>query len=280
MLDTLPRMIAEKLTVRWGQPFIVENRPGAAQNLGAEAVAKAEPDGHTLLVSPPGPLAVSQHFYPKLGFDPSAFVPVTQLIAFPHLVLASPQLGISTLPELISLAKANPSKLSYGSPGLGSTPQLAMEKFLHDAGIRMIHVPYQGMGPAQRDLIAGHIHAMFDAPGNALPHIANGQLRAFAVTGDRRIAELPDVPTVSETVPGFLHMEWFTVVAPPKTPANIADRLSNAMAETLALPDIAQRLRNFAVTPVGSSPIDAAAFIRRESERWRQIIVVTGIQMK
>ena len=280
LLDVVPRIIADKLASQWGQPVIVENRSGAAQNLGAEAVAKAAPDGYTLLVAPPGPLTVSQHVYPKLGFDPAAFTPVSTLITFPLIVVVNPKLPISTLPELIAYAKANPGKLSYGSPGLASTPQLATEKLMSMAGIRMLHVPYKGLGPALHDLLAGRIDVLFDAPGNSMQYIKEGKLKALAVTGEKRMQALPDVPTISVTLPDFVHTEWFALVAPPRTSPEIANKLSQAVAEILKMPDVTSRLAKFYVTPVGSSPSGTAALLRRESARWREVVTVSGIKVE
>ena len=200
--DVLPRIIGEKLATKWGQPVVIENRPGAVQNLGAEAVAKAEPDGYTLLATPPGPLVVSQHFFPKLGFDPTAFVPVTVMVKVPAVIVVNPKVPVSTVQELIAYSKANPNTVTYGSPGAGSTPQLAMEKLTAAAGIRLVHVPYQGLAPAMNDLLAGHIDVMIDNLGNVMQHIKDGRLKLIAATTEARIPELPDVPTVSETLPG------------------------------------------------------------------------------
>jgi tripartite-type tricarboxylate transporter receptor subunit TctC len=258
---------------------VIENRPGAAQNLGAEAVARAEPDGYTLLASPPGPLVVSQHLFSKLGFDPSAFVPVTVMVTLPTVVVVNPKMPVSSMPELFAYAGANPDKITYGSPGFGSTPQLVMEEMRRAAGVRFVHVPYPGMAPAQRDLLAGHIDVMIDIAGNALPLIKDGKLKVLAVTGDKRIPELPDVATVSETLPGFAHAEWFAMVAPPKTPPAIAAKISQAIAETLRLPDVAQRLKELSVTPVGTSPAETAAFVQQESVRWRALLDATGIKI-
>lgn len=280
MLDTLPRIIGEKLSARWNQPVIVENRPGAASNLGAEAVAKSEPDGYTLLVAPPGPLVVSQHVYPKLGFDPAAFVPVTTLVQFPFILIVNPKLPVTTFPELIARAKANPGKITFASPGVSSTPHLAMERFTAAAGIRLVHVPYPGLAPALRDLIAGHIDAMFDTPGNILAHVANGDVRALAVTSETRIPELPNTPPIAETVPGIVHTDWFAVVAPPKTPAEIAARISQAVGEAMKLPDVAKRIAGFNVTAVGNSPAETGALMKREAELYRTLIATTGIKVE
>jgi tripartite-type tricarboxylate transporter receptor subunit TctC len=280
MLDSMPRIIGEKLSARWGQPVIVENRPGAASNLGTEAVFKSEPDGHTLLVSPPGPLVVSQHVYPKLGFDPMAFVPVSTLIRFPFILVVNAKSPVTNLADLIARAKANPGKVTFGSPGVSSTPHLQMERLAAAAGIKFVHVPYPGLAPAMRDLLAGHIEAIFDTPGNVLPHIASGGIRALAVTSAKRIPELPKAPAIAETLPGIVHTDWFAVVAPPKTPPEIAARLSQAIAETMKLPDVAKRVAGFTVTAVAGSPAETAALIKRESEEYRVLIAKAGIKVE
>lgn len=275
LLDALPRMIAEKLATRWGKPVIVENRPGAASNIGAEQVAKAEPDGHTILVTPPGPLVVSKWVFPKLGFDPEAFTPITILITQPPVIVASAKVQATGIPDLIALAKANPAKLTYGSPGTGSTPQLAMERLLRMTDIRLGHVPYQGLGPAMNDLLAGHIDVMMDILGNVMEHARDGRLKLLAVTTERRRAEVPLVPVVSEVVPGFTHGEWFAVVGPPKLSPAIAEKLSREIAEILRLPDVASRLRTSIVDPVGSTPAETAVFIRKEASRWAATLGTT-----
>jgi tripartite-type tricarboxylate transporter receptor subunit TctC len=277
-LDLIPRILGEKLAAKWGQPVVIENRPGAAQNIGAEAVAHSEGDGYTLLASPPGPLAVSQWFFPKLAFNPAEFVPVTVMVALPAVLVVNPKLPVSNIQELIAYANANPGKMTYGSPGTGSTPQLAMEDLSRAAGVHLVHVPYQGMGPAERDLIAGNIDMMIDIAGNALPLIKDGKIKPVAITTSARILELPGVPTIAETVPGFTHAEWFAIVAPPKTPASRAAKISQDFADILRVPEIAQRMRDLAVTPVGSTPEQTADFIRKESERLRQSITLAGLK--
>lgn len=268
LIDALPRLVAEKLAARWGKPVIVENRPGAASNIGAEAVAKAEPDGHAILVTPPGPLVVSKWVFPKLGFDPEAFTPISILITQAPVIVTSAKVPAANIKELIALAKENPAKLNYGSPGTGSTPQLAMERFLRMADVRIGHVPYQGLGPAMNDLLAGHIDVMIDILGNVMEHGKDGRLRMLAVTTERRRSEVPLVPVVSEAVPGFTHGEWFALVGPPKLPVAIAEKISRDIAEILKLPDVAARTRTWIVDPVGSTPEEATVFIRNEAERW------------
>jgi tripartite-type tricarboxylate transporter receptor subunit TctC len=272
LLDLLPRMLGEKLSARWGHPIVVENRPGAGTNLGAEAVARAEPDGHTLLAAPPAPLVLSQWSGTKLGFDPTAFVPVTVLVTVPSILVVNPKVPVATFEQWIAYAKANPSAMNYGSPGLNTTAHLAQEELLRAVGVRLVHVPYQGMGPAINDLVAGHIQTMFAAVGTALPHIEEGRLRAIALTGGKRLARLPGVPVISEIIPGYDHAEWFAVVAPPRTPALIVESISQAISEALRAPDIHDRIERASLVTIGNKPADAAAFIEGERERWRAIV--------
>jgi tripartite-type tricarboxylate transporter receptor subunit TctC len=279
LLDVIPRIIGEKLSAKWGVPVIIENRPGAAQNLGAEAVAKSDPDGYTLLASPPGPLAISQHLRSKLNFDPMAFVKVSVLVRLPSVLVMNPKLPVANFEDLLAYARANPNKLNFGSPGVGTTLHLATEQLMKAAGIRFTHVPYQGMAPAMTDLIGGHIDLMIDLFGNASQNIGDGKLKLLAVTARKRMPELPDVPTISEALPGFSHQDWFAIVAPPNTPAPVATKLSGAIAEILRSPDVAKRLAEFAAEPVGSTPAETKAFVEAESEHWRQVIDLAGIKI-
>ena len=276
--DVVPRLIGEKLSAQWSRPVIIENRPGAALNLGAEAAARAEPDGYTLLATPPGPLVVSQHYYRNLPFDPAAFVPISIMVKVPAVLVVNPKLPVANLPQLIAYAKDNPDKLTYGSPGVGNTPQLAMVKLMAAAGIRLTHVPYQGLAPASRDLVAGHIDVMIDNLGNVAEHIKSGSLKLLAVTGDARLPEFPDVATVAESLPGVTHTDWFAIVAPPKTPPAIQMKLSQAFAEILRDPEIVRRWREMTLTPVGGTPEEIAAFFKVETARWRRVIVAGGIK--
>jgi tripartite-type tricarboxylate transporter receptor subunit TctC len=274
----LARLVAERLHDKFGQPFIVENRAGASGNIGAEAVARAEPDGYTLLVTPPPPLAINQSLFQVLRFNPAAFVPVTVIAAAPNVLVVRPDAPAATIKELIAFAKANPGKLSYASTGSGGTPHLTAEMFKRVAGVEVVHVPYKGMPPALTDLLGGRVDMMFANLADALPHINGGKLRALGIATPARFPGLPDVPTVSETLPGFVSETWFAMVAPPRTPAPIAARLSLAVSEALRMPEIAHTIRELSVAPVGSSPDEAAAFLKLETDRWRNIIVSAAIK--
>ena len=277
--DLLPRMVGEKLTLRWGQPVIIENKPGGALHLGTEAVARSAPDGYTLLLAPQGPLVLSPSLYRKLSYDPSAFVPVTILARLPYLFVANPSVPASSVPELIAYAKANPDKLNFGTPGTGSAQQLAVEWFKILTGVRLTHVPYRGTAPALADLLAGHVHLMFDNAANALPQVRQGKLKALAIGAPPRIAELPDVPAMAEFFPSFLASSWFSLVAPPKTPPDVVAKLAEAIAEALRTPDVAKRLHGLGATPGGEPPDQAAVFVREEAERWRKVILDAGIRL-
>jgi len=276
--DTLPRLIAEKLAARWNQSVIVENRPGAGLNIGAETVAKAAPDGYTLLATPPGPLAVNQSLYSKLGYDPAAFVPISILANGPFLMVVRRTLPVSSLTEFIAYAKANTGKLNYGSSGVGSNPHIAAEMLKSKAGINLVHVPYKGQTPALMDLIAGHLDVLFHDVASVASHIRAGQLTLLGTGGASPIPEFPDTPPIAEVLPGFAVGAWYAVVAPPKTPAFVAARASQAIGEVLRMPDVAAKLREISISPVGATPAETAIFLRQETERYRQIIVTAGIK--
>jgi tripartite-type tricarboxylate transporter receptor subunit TctC len=277
--DLLPRMIGEKLTLRWGQPVIIENKPGGALHLGTEAVARSAPDGYTLLLAPQGPLVLSPSLYRKLSYDPSAFVPVTVLARLPYVFVANPNVPVANIAELIAFAKANPDKLNFGTPGTGSAQHLAVEWFKILTGVRLTHVPYRGTAPAIADLLAGHVQLMFDNAANALPQVREGKLRALAIGAPPRIPELPDVPAMAELFPIFQAASWFALVAPPKTPPDVVAMLSHAIGEALRMPDVSKRLQGLGATPGGEPPDQAAVFLREETERWRKVIVDAGIRL-
>jgi tripartite-type tricarboxylate transporter receptor subunit TctC len=277
--DLLPRIFAEKLNAKWGQPVLVENRPGAGGNIGAEFVYRAEPDGYTLFASAPGPLVVNQNLYRQLAFDPMQFVPVSIMAAIPNVLLVNPGVPAKSVEELIAYAKANPDKLNYGSQGSGSTAHLTAELFkTAGGGLKITHVPYKGSAPAMTALLAGEIELTFDNLGVTLPHIKSGKLRVLAVASEKRVASLPEVPAMSEILPGFVSVAWFGIVAPPKTPAAIAEKFSAAVAEAIRQPDVVKRLATLSAEPVGDTPAEMAAFMKQEEQRWKGVIETARVK--
>jgi tripartite-type tricarboxylate transporter receptor subunit TctC len=278
--DVMPRIFAEKLSVKWGQPFTVENRAGAAGNIGAEAVYKADPDGYTLLSTPPPPLVINPSLYPKLAFDPLQFVPISIMGAVPNGAIVNPRVPANTLAELIAYIKANPGKLNYASQGSGTTSHLTAELFKSMAGgLEMAHVPYKGTAPALTDLLGGQVELMFDNLGVSLPQVRAGKLKILGVATERRIAALPNVPTIAETLPGFVSIAWFGVAAPPRTSTAIAERVSAAIAEAIRLPDVQKRLAELSAEPIGSTPAAMAAFMKEDAERWRKVIATANVKL-
>lgn len=278
--DLLPRVVAEKLSDKWGQPVIVENRPGAAGNIGADVVYRAEPDGYTLLSGPPPPLVINRLLYPKLSYDSSQFVPMTVIAAIPNVLLVHPKTNVKTVQEFIALAKANPGKLNYASQGSGSTSHLTAELFKSMAGgLKITHVPYKGTAPALADLLAGQIEMMCDNLGVSLPHVKSGKLRALGVASSKRVGSLPDVPTLAETLPGFESVAWFGIVGPPGTPAAIAEKMAAGVAEALRQPDVQKRLAQLSAEPMGLTPAQTAEFMKQETERWGSVIRSAGVKV-
>jgi tripartite-type tricarboxylate transporter receptor subunit TctC len=279
--DLLPRYVGESLQKQWGQPVIVDNRPGAAGNIGATAVYQAEPDGYTLLSAPPPPLVINRLLYPKLAYDATQFVPMTVIAAIPNVLLVHPKVGVESLADLISHARKNPGKLNYASQGSGATSHLTAELFKSMAGgLQITHVPYKGSAPALADLLGGQVDLMFDNLGVSLPHVKAGKLRALAVASSRRFRSLPDVPTLAETLPGFESVAWFGIVGPPKTSRAIAEKVAGGVAEALRNPDILRRLSELSADPLGMTPAETAAFMKQETERWGAVIRTAGIKLE
>jgi len=278
--DILPRVVAEHLASRWRQPLVVDNRPGAAGNIGAEIVFRAEPDGYTLLSAPPPPLVINASLYPKLGFDPARFEPVSIMAAVPNVLLAHPKLPVATVHDLIGYAKANPDRLSYSSQGTGTTSHLTTEMFKTMAGgLRIIHVPYKGTAPALAALQGGEVNLMVDNLGVSRQHVLAGRLKALAVCSERRIASLPQVPAMAEIFPGFVSTAWFGVVAPPRTPARITTQLSDAIRDALKTPEVVRKLGELSAEPIGSDPAAMAAYMRQDSARWKQVIQASNVKL-
>ena len=278
--DALARLLAEKIGTKFGHVVIVENRGGAAGNIGAEVVWRAAPDGYTLLFTAPGPPAINKSLYPKLGYDPDTFSPISLTAATPNVLITSPKLTVDSLPQLIAYTKTHPDQVMYASQGNGSTSHLTAELFKSAAGIKMTHVPYRGSGPAIIDLLGGQVDLMFVELSSVLSHIRAGTVRVLAVGSDKRNPLLPNIPTVAEVLPGFASTTWFAMVAPPKTPPAIANKLSTAVAEVLRQPDFANRLKELGLSAIGSTPAEMTQFTRQESESWGRVIRLTGMTIE
>jgi len=283
--DLVPRAVAERLSAQWGEPVIVDNRPGAAGNIGADAVFKADPDGYTLLSGPPPPLVINRLLYPNLSYDSTQFVPITVIAAIPNVLLVHPKVGASSVADLIAIAKANPGKLNYASQGSGTTSHLTAELFKSMAGgagepLAITHVPYKGTAPALADLVAGQVDMMCDNLGVSLPQVKAGRLVALAVASPKRSRALPEVPALAETLPGFEAVAWFGIVAPPKTAPAIAEKVSAGVREALKAPEVLRRLQDLSAEPMGLTPADTAAFMREETERWGRVIRSARVKLE
>ena len=274
--DSVTRLLAEKLRNKWGQPVIVENRAGASHNMGAEAVFKSPPDGYTMLFAPPPALVINKSLFPKLAYEPDAFVPVSVVVSTYNVLLVSNNVPAENLQQLIAYAKANPERLNYASAGSGSTPHLAAEMFKTMAGIKIAHIPFKGTSQAILEVMGGRVDIMFSDIGLALPHIRSGKLRVLAVASEKRSSVLPEIPAMSEVLPGFLSILWLGVVAPTGTPPAIANQFSSAIAEILKQPDIANRLLEMNFDPVGSTPSAMSLFMAQERVRWKKVIHDSG----
>jgi tripartite-type tricarboxylate transporter receptor subunit TctC len=277
--DALPRIVAERLSERWKQPFVIENRAGATGTIGAELVFRAEPDGYTFLATPPSTLVLNPVLYAKLPYDAAQFVPVAVMAGIPSVLLVHPKVQANSLQEFIALARAHPGRMNYASQGTTSVSFLTTEWFMSLAGgLKVTHVPYKGTGPALAALLAGEVEMMFDNLGTSLQHVRSGRLKALAVGGEQRFPGLPDVPAMSERYPGFVSIAWFGVVAPPRTPAAIATKLSDAILEVLNMPEVRERLGRLSAEPIALGPAAMQEFVKRDAARWRQAIEAAGLK--
>ncbi|MGO4329845.1 Bug family tripartite tricarboxylate transporter substrate binding protein [Cupriavidus sp. 2TAF22] len=276
--DILARLLSERLKDELGQTVIVENRPGAGGNIGAELVARAAPDGYTLLLAAAGPTVINPSLYAKMPFDPARdLAPVVMLVREHNLMVVNAGLPVRNLKEFIAYAKAHPAQLSFGSPGNGSPAQLGGELFNQLTGLKLQHVPYKGSGPAVADLIAGHINLMIDNMPALMPHMQSGKLRALAVASEQRASALPDVPTAEQAgVKGFVVTAWKGLMAPAGTPPAVIARLNQASVKILASQAMRKRLADLGAEPVGNTPEQFAAQIRNDSRWWAALVKSTG----
>ncbi|HWH81536.1 MAG TPA: tripartite tricarboxylate transporter substrate binding protein [Burkholderiaceae bacterium] len=277
--DTMARIFGRKLQDAWGQPFIVDNKPGAGTMLGTEAGAKAPPDGYTLTVVG-FPLVVNQHLQAKINYDSrTSFAPIIAAGQTPNLLLVNAASPIKTVKDLVDAAKANPGKLSYASAGNGTSLHLAMEYFKSVTGTNLNHIPYKGSAPMVTDLLGGQVDVMFDNLPNALPHVKSGRMRALGVTSEQRLAELPDLPTVAEQgYPGFEVAVWYGLAAPAGTPAPIIAKLNAALNQALAADDVKQVFAQQGVRPLGGSVGAFKAYFEKQDAKWSAVIKKAGIQ--
>ncbi len=277
--DVLARLFGGEMQKSFGQTAVVENKPGAGGNIGAEAGAKSAPDGHTLTLVAHGFMSVNPHVYKSLGYDSvKDFAPVTQLVTAPLLLVTHPSLPVKSLREFLDHAKSNPGKVVIGNGGQGTAQHLAGELFSSMAGINVLHVPYKGSAPATTDLLGGQTHAMLDNMVTLIPHVKSGKLRALAVSTPQRVATFPDVPSMAEAgVPGYDAGTWYGVCAPAGTPADVVAKLHAEMARAMKTPEVAQKLADMGLIAVGSAPVEFAQFIRAQREMAGRLVKQAGI---
>ena len=277
--DFFARIIGQKLAEALGVSVVTDNRPGAGGVIGADVVAKSPPDGYTLLLSSPSPLAVSPHLLKAMPYDPQRdLAPVIWVAAVPAVMVVHPSVPVKTVAEFIKVAKSKPGEFTYSSSGNGGTGHLAGALFDLGAGTKMIHVPYKGTGPATTALLGGEVTLMFGETIALLPHVKTGRLRAIAVTTQKRFPSLPELPTVAETIPGYTAGPWYGILVPAKTPAEIINKLNSATNTILRMPDIQANLASSGAEAKGGTPADFAAHIKDESERWGKVIREANIQ--
>jgi tripartite-type tricarboxylate transporter receptor subunit TctC len=279
--DVVARILADKLGTELKQNFIVDNRPGAGGNIGADAVAKAAPDGYTLLMGTTGVLAINGHLYKAMSYDAEKdFTPVSYTSLITNILVVNPAVAVRTVPELLGLAKSKPGGLTFASSGSGSSTHLSGELFKALAGVDILHVPYKGSSQALIDVMSGQVTMLFDNAPSSIPFIQQGKLRAVAVTSTKRLPNLPDVPTISESgVPGYESLSWSGIVAPAATPRPVIARLNAAIERILAMDDVKQRFAAMGVEPVGGTPEAFARHVRAESDKWGKLVKSANITL-
>jgi tripartite-type tricarboxylate transporter receptor subunit TctC len=274
--DTMARTLAQALGQQWGRVVVVENKPGAGGNLAADMVAKAAPDGNTLLMSFTSH-AINASLYPSLPFDPiKDFTPLTMVSTSPSILVAHPSLPVKNVAELVKLAKEKPGQLNFAIGALGSSLHLAGDSFKMKAGVFIVNIPYRGTAPAVQDVLAGQVELMFAAVGNAQAHIKAGKLRALGVTSPKRLPAFPEVPAIGETLPGYESSAWFGLFAPGRMNPELAKRLSDAARVAIQTPEVKRRIEMEGAIPAGNSPQEFAKFVEAEIVRWRTVVQYSG----
>ena len=279
-VDLLARAVGQKLHEAWGQPVIVDTRAGAAGNIGIEYAARQPADGYVLLVMPTGNAVVNPHLYAKLPYDTFRdFAPVTLLASVENALVVHPGVAANSVPELVALAKANPGKLTFASPGVGSQAHIAGEMLKSMAGVDMVHVPYKGIAPAMNDLLGGQVSFMFLSMSSALKQVQTGKLRAVGVASLKRSSAAPDLPTIAEQgLPGFEAVSWYALMAPAGTPPDVVEKIAAESARALRDAAVRDRLLGLGANPVGGTPAELAAMLKDEYARWGDFIRKTGIR--
>ena len=277
--DIVARLLAQKLTDAWGQSVVVDNRPGAATAIGAEIVARAIPDGYTIMLTSVS-FAINAGMRKQLPFDPVRdFATITQVARVPQIMVVNPAVPATTLAEFIALAKAKPGQLNYASAGTGSSTHLAMELFMDMTGTKLNHVPYKGTAPGLTDVIAGHVQITFDAIPPTLPHVKSNRVRALAIGGIQRFPTLPDVPTLAEAgLPNYTFQSWFGIFAPARTPEAVVRTLNRELVRIIALPETRKAFVELGIEPVGTSPEEFGKYLRAEIARWSDVMRAHNIR--
>ena len=279
--DAVPRLVADWLSRKWGQPVVIENRTGAAGNIGAEAVWRSAPDGYTLLSAPPPPLVINQSLYPKLAFDPAKFEPIIVMAQVPNALIVNPNnVKASSLRELVDYLQKNPDKVTAATQGNGTTSHLTSELFQLMAKVKLRQIPYRGSAPALQGLLAGDVDLMFDNLGVSLALVEAGKLKLLAVASPNRLPALPEVPTIAETLPGFEAVAWYGIVAPPGTPRNIVDTINADVNEALRQPELQGHLKKLSAEIFGGSVEKTARYMGEEVERWKAVIKAANIEIQ
>ena len=279
--DLMPRLVGEKLAAIWAQPVIIDNRAGAAGNIGMEAGAKAPPDGYTLLAAPNGNLVVNPHMYSKLSYDVfKDLAPVTRIAAVQNVLVVNPEVPAGSMKEFIALARAKPGTLNFGSPGNGSQAHVGVELLKIQLGLELVHLPYQGVGPAMKDLLGGRLQLMLAQVPSALPQIRAGKLRALGVASSAPLAALPEVPTIAAAagLPGYEAVSWYALMAPAGTPKDVVEKIHSDVAKVLQFPEVRERLAGMGAEPSGEAPAALAARIKVEYDRWGEVVRKANIK--
>jgi tripartite-type tricarboxylate transporter receptor subunit TctC len=278
--DIVARLVADQLSQKWGKPVIVENMPGAAMNIGSEYVARADPDGYTLLLCPPSPLSIQQLLYHDLKYDPTKFVPIAMLAKIANVLAVRPDFPAASVKDLIAYGKANPDKLTFASQGVGSTAHLSGSELEVLGGIKMVHVPYHGAQPALTDVMAGNVDMFFDTLTTSVPLYRAGKLKLLGVASEERSKDVPEIPTIAESgIPGFRSITWFAMAGPPGTPAPLAEKINRDVADILQKPEVTAKIQSLRLDVMGGTTADMAKFLAGETALWNRVITEAHITL-